>query len=162
MKQIFVDSAGCGGVHAYAYMTHHIKPAATARAAAFVVLRAHRGGTNRPSRCLSSTSSRPPSDFGARDGSSITNKGSVLQDVDAVLGHDRPADLEVLLTDHSASFCVLRLLSAVMSMTCLFSLRFIVQWLIPATQSRGHCTSPCCALDTSRSATGRATVSVGS
>jgi hypothetical protein len=39
-------------------------------------------------------------DFGARDGQSITNKATVLREVDEALGLDRPPDLEVLLTDH--------------------------------------------------------------
>ena len=41
-----------------------------------------------------------PQNFGARDGQSITNKVTVLQEVDEALGLDRPPDLEVLLTDH--------------------------------------------------------------
>lgn len=43
------------------------------------------------------------SDFGHRDGSSITNKATILDDVDAALGLNRPPDLEVLLSDHLTS-----------------------------------------------------------
>ena len=41
-----------------------------------------------------------PCSFGARDGTSITNKHTVLDQVDAALGLDRPADIELLLADH--------------------------------------------------------------
>ena len=40
------------------------------------------------------------SSFGARGGSTIQNKETVLDEVDAALGVHRPPDLEVLLTDH--------------------------------------------------------------
>ena len=41
-----------------------------------------------------------PCSFGARDGTSITNKHTVLDQVDAALGLARPADIELLLADH--------------------------------------------------------------
>lgn len=40
------------------------------------------------------------SDFGARDGTPISNKDTILSEVDAALGAKKPPDLEVLLTDH--------------------------------------------------------------
>lgn len=43
---------------------------------------------------------RISSDFGARDGTPISNKSAVLGAVDDALGVGRPPDLEVLLTEH--------------------------------------------------------------
>jgi hypothetical protein len=40
-----------------------------------------------------------PANFGGRDGPCISNKASILAEVDAALG-GRPPDVEVLLTDH--------------------------------------------------------------
>ena len=41
-----------------------------------------------------------PSNFGAPDGPGISNKESILQDVDKAVSEGRPPDLEVLLADH--------------------------------------------------------------
>lgn len=41
-----------------------------------------------------------PPNFGAPGGTGISNKDSILRDVDAVLSKGRPPDLEVLLADH--------------------------------------------------------------
>eukprot|EP00613_Pedinella_sp_CCMP2098_P044447 CAMPEP_0171775800 /NCGR_PEP_ID=MMETSP0991-20121206/56734_1 /TAXON_ID=483369 /ORGANISM="non described non described, Strain CCMP2098" /LENGTH=371 /DNA_ID=CAMNT_0012382057 /DNA_START=158 /DNA_END=1270 /DNA_ORIENTATION=+ len=56
-----------------------------------------------PFRCLHrlhSAQAGVPPDFGGPNGPCITNKATVLQDVDTALGTSRPPDLEVLLTDH--------------------------------------------------------------
>ena len=54
---------------------------------------------HRYSRTLSSHGCLP-ADFGARDGTPIANKNTVLSEVDRALGKDRSPDLEVILTDH--------------------------------------------------------------
>ena len=70
-------------------------------------LAARRGGALRAFACCESAP-RPrfhsgSSTFGCREGAPITNKASILGDVDAALGVDRPPDLEVLLADHLTS-----------------------------------------------------------
>lgn len=46
------------------------------------------------------TAKAVPSNFGAPDGPGISNKESILQDVDKAVSEGRPPDLEVLLADH--------------------------------------------------------------
>jgi len=41
-----------------------------------------------------------PFNFGAPDGPEISNKETVLRDVDKAVSHGRPPDIEVLLADH--------------------------------------------------------------
>lgn len=41
-----------------------------------------------------------PANFGGRDGPCVSNKASILAEVDTALGRARPPDVEVLLTDH--------------------------------------------------------------
>lgn len=43
-----------------------------------------------------------PANFGGRDGPCITNKDTILEDIDVALGRDSPPDLEVILTEHVA------------------------------------------------------------
>lgn len=43
-----------------------------------------------------------PTNFGGRDGPCITNKDTILRDIDIALGRDSPPNLEVILTEHIA------------------------------------------------------------